>query len=195
VILGILSDTHGQWRRTADAVRLLDRLGAEALVHCGDVGSADVLAELAGRRAWVVAGNTDVPDAPYFGGPDWPGITLGEGPLRVEVGGRRLVVFHGHETAFENLWRDPIENRAQPESFAGFEYVLHGHTHVPASLRLGAVRVINPGALHRAPRYTVATLDLAADRVRFWEVRDGRREEPPVRLDLRGLGPPGRGSR
>lgn len=195
MILGILSDTHGQWRRTADAVRLLDRLGAEALIHCGDVGSADVLAELAGRRAWVVAGNTDVPDAPYFGGPDWPGITLGEGPLRVEADGRRLVVFHGHETAFESLWRDLIENRAQPEDFAGSEYVLHGHTHVPAALRLGAVRVINPGALHRAPRYTVATLDLAADRVRFWEVRDGHSEEPPVRLDLRSLGSPGRGSR
>ena len=53
MILGILSDTHGHARRTAAAVRLLQQLGAEAFVHCGDVGSPDVLDELAGRRAGV----------------------------------------------------------------------------------------------------------------------------------------------
>ena len=47
MVLGILSDTHGHARRTAAAVRLLEQLGAEAFVHCGDIGSPDVLDELA----------------------------------------------------------------------------------------------------------------------------------------------------
>ena len=35
---------------------------------------------------------------------------------------------------------------------------------------VGRVRVINPGALHRANPKTVALLDTAADRVEFLEV-------------------------
>ena len=186
MILGVLSDTHGQWRRTADAVRLLDRLGAQALVHCGDVGSADVLAELSGRQAWVVIGNTDAPDAPYFGGGDWPGVTFGDAPLRVELAGRTLAVFHGHEPAFDQLLHELAQRQAWPQGSLPCDYVLHGHTHVAASIRLGPARVVNPGALHRAPRYTVATVDLATDRVRFWEVRDGHAEAPPTRYHIRG---------
>jgi predicted phosphodiesterase len=45
--------------------------------------------------------------------------------------------------------------------------LLQGHTHVRADERVGTVRVINPGALHRAAQKTVATLDTETGEVKF----------------------------
>jgi len=53
--------------------------------------------------------------------------------------------------------------------------VIHGHSHLHRDERLGATRVINPGALgglRREPR-SVAVLDVAADLLRFIPVPGG----------------------
>ena len=52
----------------------------------------------------------------------------------------------------------------------GVAYLCHGHTHATRDERLGPTRVINPGALFRARRHTVAVLDLARDEVSFLAV-------------------------
>jgi predicted phosphodiesterase len=44
-----------------------------------------------------------------------------------------------------------------------FPYVCHGHTHKVRDERIGEVHVINPGALRRARRHTVAILDTDGD--------------------------------
>ena len=75
------------------------------------------------------------------------------------MSGKSIQVFHGHEPEFRRALRNP---RA--------DYILHGHTHVPRDERIGGARVINPGALHRARTYTVATLDLDRDALRFHEI-------------------------
>jgi putative phosphoesterase len=181
VILGILSDTHGQAQRTASAVRLLHRLGAEALIHCGDVGGEDVLEQLAGQRAWIVCGNTDCPDEALVHYAESLGLVVTHaGPLRLELDGRALAVFHGHEARFVRLVNRVLDTGAIPADFGRCDYVLHGHTHVARDERLGPLRVINPGALQRAPVHTVATLDLRADRVEFWRVDDARGDAAPV---------------
>ena len=46
--IGILSDTHGNRPATATAARLMARARVGAVFHCGDIGGADVLSELAG---------------------------------------------------------------------------------------------------------------------------------------------------
>jgi predicted phosphodiesterase len=50
------------------------------------------------------------------------------------------------------------------------DYLLHGHTHELRDERVGATRIINPGALHRAPRYTAAILDPKADDLTIIEI-------------------------
>ena len=50
------------------------------------------------------------------------------------------------------------------------DYVLLGHSHVAGEQRVGRVRLVNPGALHRARVKTVALLDLATDALRWIEV-------------------------
>lgn len=161
MILGILSDSHGKHQRVARAIQLLQGLGAEAFIHCGDVCGEQVFDQLAGLRAWFVWGNTDDRDPVLERYVESLGLPLPQTvPLRVALDGREIAVFHGHESEFARL----------PAFAAGCRYVLHGHTHVARDVNVGPLRVINPGALHRAPVYSVATLDLQKDEVKFWRV-------------------------
>ena len=161
MILGILSDNHGHPKRVRRALDVLRSAGAEAFAHCGDIGDADVFDELAGERCWFVWGNNDWPDGPLLAAVKRAGLTPPiDVPLRFELGGRRFPIYHGHQPGVQHK----IERLEFGEpGGAGVDYVLFGHTHVPADARLGGARLINPGALHRAAVRTVATLDLARD--------------------------------
>ena len=91
--------------------------------------------------------------------------------MRLELGGKSLVVFHGHEPEFQRLVElaEAGEYERLAESAAA-DYVLFGHAHVPFDERFGRVRIVSPGAVQRARQRSVATLDLSRDELRFWEV-------------------------
>ena len=190
MILGLLSDTHGQAQRTANALRLLQEVGAEAFIHCGDIGSPEVLDGFVGRRAWLVCGNTDDPDSGLAQYASTLGLKLvTETPLRLKLGGRRLAVFHGHESQFAHLFDGSQHSAELRTELADCDYILYGHYHTPADAHLGSWHVISPGALQRAKVYTVATLDLATDVVEFWRVFDEAPGMPPTRYHP-ATGPP-----
>lgn len=157
--LGIMSDTHGRVPATNEALKELRDAGAEALVHCGDVGSLEVLEALAGWRCWYVWGNTDYADGMWQSHVKAMGLPWPEGPLDLELAGKRIAVYHGHESTFTTALDK-----------ARHDYLFHGHTHRRNDYRIGAMRVINPGALHRASVRTVALLDLESDALQFLEV-------------------------
>lgn len=118
---------------------------ADELWHLGDVCEPATLVEfeLTGRPLTVVRGNNDWHEA-------WPLR------LRVERRGR---VFH-------------LEHIAPRRAPPGADFVLSGHTHVPADMTdPGGVRWLNPGCITR-PRAQVrsfAWLTLAADGAVAWE--------------------------
>jgi putative phosphoesterase len=189
VILGILSDTHGRHERTARAIRLLAGLGATGFIHCGDLGGERVLDELAGRRAWFVWGNMDRAGPILRAYAKTLGLPVPESvPLRLDLDGRRIAVFHGHEPQFTRLARLlQTEHVAEFEqAVRDYDYILFGHSHRVTDVRIGRVhraRLINPGALDRARLRTVATLDLKRDVVEFWHVDDQATDgEPPRRF-------------
>jgi uncharacterized protein len=160
VRLGIVSDTHDEIDRTARAVALLRAEGAEGLVHCGDLASPAVVELLAGPPSWFVFGNHDADMIPHLRDRaracgvtclGWSGV--------VEFVGKRVAVVHGH---LSGDVRAALAGRP--------DYLLSGHSHEPSDAAVGGVRRINPGALHRADRFTAAVLDVARDEVRFLEV-------------------------
>jgi putative phosphoesterase len=158
-VVGILSDSHGRWERTQRAIDALQARGASVFVHCGDVEDERVLDQLAGLEAHLVWGNCDWDRARLERYARDLGVAVHGSAGQIELDGRRIAFTHGHEPA---LLRAPIE--------AGAEYVAHGHTHEMRDERIGASRVVNPGALHRAPRFTVARLVPALDTLEFLEV-------------------------
>jgi hypothetical protein len=169
MILGIMSDTHGQHRRASLAIATLRARGMNYLIHCGDVGSAAVMEEMAaaGVPCGFVRGNCDDPEIISAAHAAVLGLTMAApAPLALELDGRSVQVYHGHERAFAALWdkREPLSAGERPA------VVLSGHTHVATDQLRGARRFINPGALQRAARYTVALLDLGRDRLEFVEI-------------------------
>jgi hypothetical protein len=164
--VGIVSDTHGKTKRLAAALEMLRQRGCEAVVHCGDVGSAECIEQLGrcGVGAYVVAGNMDKARVGLRAAARAAGVTFSPVTVEVALGdGEHLIATHGDRP------------RLTAELVAGqqFPYVCHGHTHRIRDERIGKVRVINPGALlgprgARGP--TLAVLDTDADTVEFLDV-------------------------
>lgn len=171
MILGVLSDSHGYADRVACALAVLETAGATAFVHCGDVGDTEVLEHLASRQSWFVWGNTDVPSPTVHRYLNAIGMPVpAQVPLDIELAGRRIRVCHGHEREFGKLLDLHLYEEQVPQAWGG-EFLLHGHTHSARFERLpSGACLLNPGALHRAPQYSVATLDLERGEVSFWVV-------------------------
>ena len=157
--IGILSDSHGRTDITARAVAALEADGAEMLIYLGDVETESVIDELVGHSVRLVFGNCDW---------DLKGLTLYarnmdvtiDHPMgQLEIDEKRIVFTHGH--------LDHCMNQALAENV---DYLLHGHTHELRDERVGATRIINPGALHRAARYTAVILDPKTDDLTLIEI-------------------------
>jgi putative phosphoesterase len=127
ITIGVLSDTHGHLYPRVKQMMT----GMDHIIHAGDVGSAQVLAELAALApVTAVRGNCDL-DA-------WA-RTL---PLRavVELGGVRILVGHIAGTLHEKA--DP----AGQDEDGGFIAVITGHSHMAAMARRNGVVHLNPGS-------------------------------------------------
>ncbi len=161
MLLGIMSDSHGRHKTVRKAVELFTTLGVERIIHCGDVGGPEVFDELVGRPLDFVWGNMDFPDAAVLEYLRTTGLREpGEPPLQLEFDEKSVAIFHGHEPQFSEALEQLTVN-----------YILHGHTHVARNELLNGRRIINPGALFRASRKTVATLDTRTDAVAFHEIK------------------------
>ncbi|MFP4104468.1 MAG: metallophosphoesterase family protein [Phycisphaerae bacterium] len=161
--IGLLSDSHGKTDRVREAAAMLVSRGAEHLVHCGDINSIECVHALAQTRVpcHIVAGNTDRHVQTMVSIASMEAVEFDWEVVEVPLGdGEHLVATHGHDQTLLN------------ELVLGgqFPYVCHGHTHKQKDERIRGVHVINPGALYRARRHTVALLDTESDTVEFIEV-------------------------
>ena len=161
-ILGVLSDTHDRADAAAAGIATLRAAGAEFFIHCGDVGGERILDLLAGIPCIFVWGNNDYDRKSLARYARELRIQCGDDFAELQIGGKKIAVTHGDNP---NL----IRNAITPEK--KFDYLFVGHTHVRANERIGQVRMVNPGALHRAATKTVAVVDLKTDSVRHLAVK------------------------
>jgi len=160
MLIGIISDTHDRLTRTAQAVKLLHEAQVETIIHCGDICGSDILALFAGTPTYCVMGNND-DDAELRQADELMDHLhyLQQGGI-IELGGKRIGITHGHLYRVVN---DLLQQKPH--------YLLSGHTHCATNEMHQGVQCINPGALHRASEYSVATLHLLTDELRFLPVR------------------------
>lgn len=163
--IGLLSDSHGRAVTTRLGIQALLASGIDLLIHLGDVGSVEVIDELAAVQQ--PGDGQSIPTRLVFGNTDWDakalgdyanhlGITVDHPVGQIELDGGTLVFCHGHQARVLN------------EALArGVRYLCHGHTHQASDTLSDTTRVINPGALCRAHRYTVAVLDTDDDDLTF----------------------------
>ena len=157
-LVGILSDSHSQVERTRRAIEVLQQAGATRFIHCGDVEIEQVLDLFAGLPAHVTFGNCDPAGAlaRYAAAID---LDAQHPSGEVTVDDRRIAFTHGDNG---RLVSRILEDRP--------DFLLHGHTHERRDDMVQGVRVINPGALHRARPFTVALLEPAVGALRWLEV-------------------------
>jgi uncharacterized protein len=146
--VGIISDTHGEVDSTNNALRVLDSLGVSVILHCGDVG-VEIVPLLRGRWTHFVAGNTDNPEGLR------EAITAPEhtyhSPLgSLEIEGCRIAFLHGDDA---QLLHHTIHS-------GDFDLVCHGHTHAFASSRQRKTLSLNPGAVARTNRPSLAVVEI-----------------------------------
>lgn len=158
-VVGLLSDSHSRWERTKRAILALQRAGATTFIHCGDVEDELVLDQLAGLDSHLVWGNCDR-NAPVLAAyAQRLGIAVHGTAGEITVDGKRIAFTHGHELA---PLRDAVAR--------GADFLVHGHTHELRDETRGSTRIINPGALHRAARFTVAALTPATGALEVLQV-------------------------
>lgn len=128
---------------------MLDCLDVDVVLHCGDVGSAEIVAMFANWPTHFVFGNCD--DATEL----QPAIVQANqtchdrfGDLQFE--GTRLALLHSDD---RRLFRTSVDG-------GEFDVVCYGHTHIAEIRRQSKTLLINPGALYRAHPHSIAVLDL-----------------------------------
>jgi len=148
MIIGIFSDTHDRVPVIDAAIAMFSRRGVETLIHAGDLVSP-----FAARRllAWpgplhVCYGNNDGERAGLKA--ILPQIQ--DGPLELDLGGRRVLVHHYID------W-------CRPDDVRRADVVITGHTHEIVNEMRDGKLYINPGECcgWLSGRCTVALLDTA----------------------------------
>jgi uncharacterized protein len=157
----VLSDTHipDFAKQLPSQVREAAR-GVDAILHAGDVTSAEVLDDLsASAPVYVALGNGDGPDVQRWGAAD---------RVETEIAGASIAIVHDAGPA---RGRPARLRRWFPDS----SLVVFGHSHIPMSFVHEGVRMLNPGSAtwkRRQPAPTFAKIAIGArgTRVRLHEI-------------------------
>ncbi len=133
MIIGVISDTHGDLRRVDECLSLMQ--GAELLLHAGDFyEDAQKIGLGAGLKVVAVTGNCDY-------------MVKGPSEEMVAVGAKRIYLTHGH------LYRvkHDISLLVQRSKALGVDVTVFGHTHYPTVFKRDGMLFVNPGSPH-SPR-------------------------------------------
>jgi putative phosphoesterase len=145
----VLSDTHAprRWKSCPPAVAGWLRQ-ANAILHAGDVCTADVLRELADYApVHAVLGNNDGTDVAEWGAPP---------TVEIDLAGLRVAMVHDSGQATGRL-------RRLRAAFPAADLVVFGHSHIPLDHSDGGLRIFNPGSptdRRRQPHGTLGVLDI-----------------------------------
>jgi len=160
--LGIVSDTHGHTGNTLQAVAQLNELGVDAIIHCGDIGSVQIVPLFAGWPAHFVLGNVDDDESSLRWVVEDQGAQFHGRAAAIELEGKKIAVIHG----------DNYDALQAAIGSGEYDLVCTGHTHKRELRSEGGTLVLNPGALYRANPKTFAVVSLPDLDVEFVELRE-----------------------
>lgn len=160
--IGLLSDTHDEYARTALAIHRMQDAGAEMVIHCGDLSSPRILEICSVLPCYFTFGNHDADHvidlrnaAAQTGARclEWGGI--------IECDGKKIGVTHGH-----------LHIDVRPLIASAPDYLITGHSHICSDTTQGSLRRINPGALFRTEVYSIGLLNTDTSELRFINIEE-----------------------
>jgi putative phosphoesterase len=120
------------------------------LIHCGDIGSADIPSLFRPWPTHYVLGNVDHASESLTRAIADAGHTLHGRFGELLLSGVRIAFLHGDDG---RRFQETIES-------GEWDLVCYGHTHVADQRRVGKTLTLNPGALYRANPRSLAVVEL-----------------------------------
>lgn len=151
MLIGVVSDSHGHVELARQAVRMLESLQVERVLHCGDIGSTAVVDLFGAWPTDFVFGNCDDRRAELAAAIEAAGQNCHGEFGDLVIANRRVALLHSHDG-----------RKFQHALTSGeWDLVCYGHTHVAAAERRGSTLALNPGALYRANPHSLAVVDMS----------------------------------
>ena len=148
--LGIVSDSHGHLDLTRNAVRMLESLEVERVLHCGDIGSTEVVELFQHWPTDFVFGNCDYDRAELKASISAAGQTCHGVFGELQLESIRIALLHSDDRhKFDEVTTD-----------GSWDLVCYGHTHEAKIEKIANTLVLNPGAIYRANPHSIALLEL-----------------------------------
>jgi putative phosphoesterase len=204
--LGVISDVHCAAEELGLAAEFLVGEGVDEILLAGDAHfeyrfSNEVASLIQAYGMRYVLGNHEAVllgahgqravSRPHVGAANLRFTREAPFRLRTKVGGRTLTMVHANPWAPDNAYLGPEDAIFDRCDELDTDFLVLGHTHVPAVFRSGRTLVVNPGslAMTREPgaplgTLTYAVLDTEADAAEIVRTtRDGLRTTVPVGLE------------
>jgi len=148
--VGIISDTHGHVNFARPAVQMFESLDVQRVLHCGDIGSAEIVEMFSPWPTDFVFGNCDTDRKVLRMAIERAGQTCHDEFGDLEIEGVRVALIHSHDR----------RRFAATAGSGRYQVVCYGHTHSAAIERRGDTLLVNPGATYRGNPHSVAMLEL-----------------------------------
>lgn len=150
--IGVMADSHDNEQLLVKGIEIFKANHITTVFHLGDLCKADLLLHFSDFDFYLVQGNNDPSLTELNQALIFYGLRECKVFYELELEQKKICLMHGDNV---NLFRKKMQEN--------FDYLLKGHTHFDEDYRKGKTRVLNPGALERCTRYTVAILDLQTD--------------------------------
>lgn len=151
--IGVMADSHDNAMAIEKALALFAAEDAHVVFHLGDLCEPALFAYFQQLDFYFVQGNNDPALSEI-------NLALQKNKMRaakifheLDLDGKKICLMHGDDV---RLFRSKVAEKK-------FDYLLKGHTHFPEDYHKENLRILNPGALYRTSRYTVAMLDTQTD--------------------------------
>ena len=148
--LGVVSDTHAQVEFARRAVRMLESCEVDQVIHCGDIGSEEIVPLFAPWKTHFVFGNVDYDHRQLTAAIEAAGQTCHGLFGKLTLEGVRIAFLHSDD---DHLFRQTIGS-------GRWDLVCYGHTHKAEHHVEGKTLVLNPGAVYRDNPHSIAIVDL-----------------------------------
>jgi putative phosphoesterase len=149
--IGVLSDTHGNFRRMRPFIEAME--GVDFILHAGDYyEDAKALAKATGIKVIGVTGNCDY-------------LVRGPSEEMLSVLGKKVFLTHGHIYRVKQDYSFII----QRSKSLGVDVTVFGHTHYPAIFEKDGILFVNPGTTHshrKGHKASCAILDVSRSGVK-----------------------------
>ena len=158
MLVGVVSDTHDNLENVEKAISVLKKRKVAAVIHAGDIIAPFTLKKFADINAdfYGVFGNNDGEIVLLLKIASQLGFKLNNQPLELDLGGRKLVIFHGFGGV--NTTKRFVNALAR-EGY--YDVIVFGHIHEIVVKKVGKTLVLNPGEVFGglSGKSTLAILD------------------------------------